>query len=167
MTETSGPPTPVVGSVADLRARQADRTSHTMAQWEAQQLQAATDFGTRYGNALLDGLRSTTNTFLAERDQTARQIRTDADTIASHSRRMAAAAKTAARMWWLPTLAISLLLIAGSLGFAWWTTTTATQIPAATETITRNGQTFEVLTGPNWTTCPYNGQQHPCRPVKD
>ena len=167
MTETSGPPRSVVGSVADLRTRQADRTSHTMAQWEAEQIQAATDFGTRYGNALLDGLRSTTNTFQAERDHTARQIHTDAETIRLHSQQLAAAAKTAARMWWLPTLAISTLLIAGSLMFAWWKTTTATQIPAATDTITRNGQTFEVLTGPNWTTCTHDGQQRPCRAVKD
>ena len=167
MTETSGPPRSVVGSVADLRTRQADRTSHTMAQWEAQQLKAATDFEKRYGNALLDGLRSTTNTFQAERDQTARQIHTDADTIAAHSRRMTAAAKTAARMWWLPTLAISTLLIAGSLLFAWGKVTAANQAPAQTQTFTKNGQTWEVLTGPNWTTCPYDGQQRPCRAVKD
>ena len=166
MTETSGPPGSV-GSVADLRTRQADRTSHAMAQWEAQQLQAASDFGTRYGNALLDGLRSTTNTFQAERDQTARQIHTDADTIAAHSRRMTAAAKTAARMWWLPTLAICTLLIAGSLLFAWGKVTAANQAPAQTQIFTKNGQTWEVLTGPNWTTCTHDGQQRPCRAVKD
>lgn len=166
MTETSGPPRPVVGSVADLRTRQADRTSHTMAQWEAQQLQAATDFGTRYGDALLDGLRSTTNTFQAERDQTAHQIRANAHQVQAHSQQLAAAAKTAARMWWLPTLAISLLLIAGSLLFAWGKVTAANQAPAQTQTFTRNGQTWEVLTGPNWTTCTYDGQQRPCRAVK-
>jgi hypothetical protein len=166
MTETSGPPRPV-GSVADLRTRQADRTSHAMAQWEAEQLQAATDFGKRYGNALLDGLTSTKNAFLAERDQTARQIHNDAEAIRLHSQQLAAAARTAARMWWLPTLAISLLLIAGSLGFAWTTVTAANQAPGQTQTFTKNGQTWEVLTGPNWTTCPYNGQQRPCRPAKD
>lgn len=168
MTETSGPPTKAgVGTVADLRARQADRTAETMARWEAEQITQATDFGKRYGNALLDGLTSTKNAFLAERDQTAAQIRHDAEAIRLHSQQLAAAARTAARMWWLPTLAISLLLIAGSLGFAWTTVTTANQTPGQTQTITKNGQTWEVLTGPNWTTCPYNGQQRPCRPAKD
>ncbi len=166
MTETSGPPRSV-GSVADLRTRQADRTSHAMAQWEAEQLQAARDFGKRYAAALSDALGSTSSVIQREHDHTTQQIRANAHQVRSHSQQLAASAKTAAKMWWLPTLAICSLLIGGSLGFAWWTTTTATQIPAATDTITRNGQTFEVLTGPNWTTCTYNGQQHPCRTVKD
>ena len=166
MTETSGPPRPP--TVADLRARQSDRTAETMARWEAEQIEQATAYGKRFATALHDGLRSTSEAFLDERNQTTAQIKADHDTIRQHSRLMTQAAKSSARMWWLPTLAISALLIAGSLLFAWWKTTSALQVPAATdETFTSKGQTFEVLTGPNWTTCNYDGQQRPCRPVKD
>jgi hypothetical protein len=164
MTETSGPPK--TGTVADLRARQQDRISETMARWEAEQIQQATDFGQRYGTALLDGLRSTKNAFLDERNQTAHQIRRDADTIQAHSQRMTAAAKTAAKMWWLPTLAICALLIGGSLLFAWTKVSSANQAPGQTQTFTKNGQTWEVMTGPNWTNCTYDGRTRPCRPVK-
>ena len=166
MTETSGPPRSVVGPVADLRTRQADRTNHTMAQWEAQQLQAASDFGKRYAAALSDALGSTSSVIQREHDHTTQQIRANAHQVQAHSQQLAAAAKTAAKMWWLPTLAISLLLIAGSLLFAWGKVTAANQAPTQTQTFTKNGQTWEVLTGPNWTTCTYDGQQRPCRAVK-
>jgi hypothetical protein len=166
MTETSGPPKRV-GTVADLRTRQSDRAAETLARLEAEQIQQATDFGQRYGTALLDGLRSTRSAFLAERNQTAAQVRADAETIRRQSQQMAQAARGSARMWWLPTLSVCVLLIVGSLLFAWWQVTTATRTPAAAETATIKGQKFEVLTGPNWTTCTYDGRLRPCRPVKD
>ena len=165
MTETSGPPRPP--TVADLRARQSDRTAETMARWEAEQIEQATAYGKRFATALHDGLRSTSDAFLDERNQTTAQIKADYDTIRQHSRLMTQAAKSSARMWWLPTLAICTLLIAGSLLFAWGKVTAANQAPAQTQTFTKNGQTWEVLTGPNWTTWPYDGQQRPCRAVKD
>ena len=79
MTETSGPPRPP--TVADLRARQSDRTAETMARWEAEQIEQATAYGKRFATALHDGLRSTSDAFLDERNQTTAQIKTDYDTI--------------------------------------------------------------------------------------
>lgn len=165
MTETCGPPR--AGTIADLRNRQQDRTAETMARWEQEQIEEANHFGQRYAAALLDGLRSTKNVFLDERNQTARQITADAETIRQHSHLMASSAKTSARMWWLPTLAISTLLIAGSLLFAWTKVSSANQVPAPIQTFTSKGQTWEVLTGPTWTTCQFDGKSRPCRPVKE
>ncbi len=165
MTEHSGP-TPA-RTVADLRSKTTQRSSQQLQAMQDEQIQQAADFGQQYGNALLDGLRSTKNAFLLERDQTAEQVTAEAAAIRQLSHDLTTAAKTSARMAWLPTAAICLLLIAGSWMFAVWKVSTATQVPAATETITRNGQTFEVLTGPNWTTCTHDGRQRPCRPVKE
>lgn len=168
MTANSGPPTaPAPRTVADLRSKTTARTTQQMQAWEAEQIQQAHDFGQQYGNALLDGLRSTKNVFLNERNRAAQQVAADAETVRRLSRDLTTAAKASARMAWLPTAAICLLLIAGSWMFAVWKVNTATQVPAATETIARNGQAFEVLTGPNWTTCPHDGRQRPCRPVKE
>lgn len=71
------------------------------------------------------------------------------------------APNTVLKVWWLLTLTICALLIVGSQGYAWWKTTNAT------DTITHDGQTWDIVPGPEWTTCTYNGQQRPCRPVKD
>jgi hypothetical protein len=41
------------------------------------------------------------------------------------------------------------------------------ETPGPTQTITRNGQTWQILTGPGWTNCPYDGKTRPCRPIKE
>lgn len=165
MTATSGPPQP--GSLADLRARQQDQTNSTMDEWRQQQLNEATSFGREYANVLSDELRSTHDAFRTGRIEILNQWRRDQEKIQTASRQMTRSARAAARLWWLPTVAAAVLLLSGSLAFSFWTVTRASQIPTATQTVTKAGQSWEVLTGPNWTTCNYDGRTRPCRPVKE
>jgi hypothetical protein len=172
MTETSGPPPTTTGArsaptVADLRDRTQQRASAATAQLEQEQVEQMRAFGAKLMAAATDGMRSTKQGFLDERHQTLTQVHADQESIRITSKQMAAAARTSARMVWLPTLSICLLLIGGSLLFAWWKTTTASQTPTTAQTVTIKGQTYQVLTGPNWTTCTYDGRQRPCRPTKE
>ncbi len=165
MTATSGPPQP--GSLADLRARQQDRTNSTMDEWKQQQLNEATSFGREYANALSDELRSTNDAFRTGRIEILNQWQRDQESIQTASRQMTRSALAAARLWWLPTVGAVTLLLSATLAFSFWTVTRASQVPAATQTVTKAGQSWEVLTGPNWTNCNYDGRTRPCRQVKE
>ena len=165
MTATSGAPQP--GSLADLRARQQDQTNSTMDEWRQQQLNEATSFGREYANVLSDELRSMNDAFRTGRIEIVNQWQHDQETLQTASQRMTRSALAAARLWWLPTVAAVILLLSATLAFSFWTVTRASQIPTATQTVTKAGQSWEVLTGPNWRTCNYDGRDRPCRRVKE
>ena len=84
MTATSGSPQP--GSLADLRARQQDRTNLTMDEWKQQQLNEARNFGREYANALSDELRSTNDAFRTGRIEILNQWQRDKKAIQTASR---------------------------------------------------------------------------------
>lgn len=167
MTEPSGPATTRPGTLADLRARQQHQTSEAMARWEAQQIEQATAFGQKYGHALTEGLRSTKNAFLDERNQTAQQIRQDQETIRRLSGQLTTTATHTGRLLLAASLAVSAVIIICSLLFAWGKVSSANQTPAPATTFTKAGTTYEVLTGPGWTTCSYDGRTRPCRAIKE
>ena len=138
-----------------------------MARWEAEQLQAS------------DRLRETVRHRAARRaafhqrtlsttnaNQTTAADQADYDTIAAAQPADDPASQEQRRMWWLPTLAISALLIAGSLLPAWKKVTAANQAPARP----RHSPERADLGSPDRTELdhlPYDGQQRPCRAVKD
>ena len=71
------------------------------------------------------------------------------------------------RTWWLPTLAISAPLIAGSLLLAGGKRPQPNQAPAQTQTFTKNGR-LKVLTGPELDHLPPTiGQQQHRRAGRD
>lgn len=165
MTATSGPPQP--GSLADLRARQRDQTNAALDEWKQQQLNEAMSFGREYANALSDELRSTSDAFRVGRIQILNQWERDQEQLRAASRKVTRSALAMARIAWMPTAGLVILVASAALTFSFWTVTRANQVPATMQTVTRGGQSWEVLTGPSWTTCHYDGKTRPCRPVKE
>ena len=165
MTSTS-PPTPGatarpgVGSIGQLRAKveaqaQADQQALTQTAADqmaemSRQLQATLD---EHVSAWSRHVRDELNT-------THRAIALDLNEIRSSVRR----ASTARWRWlvWPPiaSLAISALVLVLTL---WVTHGWAQGIPSTQ--IDQKGQTMKVLTDSNWTTCRWQGEKHPCRPV--
>lgn len=165
MTSTSPwPPNPTpqqgAGSISQLRARVA-------AQNEADQqalTQAALDQMTQMSSRMQAGLDehvSDWNRHVSVAfDTTQRAIALDLSAIRSSVSRASAARWR--WMIWLPvaSLAISALFVVLTM---WLTHSWFQGIPAAQ--IDQKGQTMQVLTGSDWTTCRWQGEKHPCRPV--
>lgn len=165
MTVTSGSPQP--GSLADLRARQQEQTNQALAEWKKQQLSEARSFGREYASVLSDELHSTRDAFRTGRIELLIQWQRDREQLQTASRQMTRSALALARLVWLPTAGLVIMVVSAALTYSFWTVTRANQVPTAMQTVTRGGQAWEVLTGPNWTTCHYDGRSRPCRPVKE
>lgn len=165
MTATSGPPQP--GTLADLRARQQDQANSAMHEWKQQQLKEAMSFGREYASVLSDELHSTRDAFRTGRIEILNQWERDQEQLRAASRKVTRSALAITRVAWLSTVGLVILVVSAALTFSFWTVTRANQMPAAMQTVTRGGQPWEVLTGPSWTTCHYDGKTRPCRPVKE
>lgn len=158
MSDSSGPAAAGTkpGSRAALLARMQERTDQTTAQLEQEQIEAMQRFGSKLMNAAADGMRTTKSAFLDETQQLQREIRST---------------RTLFRgLLWTPVIVAAVavvLLISATLMWSWLTISQANQAPGPTQTFTQNGQTWEVLTGPGWTRCPYDGKTRPCRPIKE
>ena len=165
MTSTS-PPTPGAtarpgaGSIGQLRAKveaQAQADQQALTQTAADQMAEMS----RQLQATLDEHVSAWSRHVrVELNTTHRDIALELASI----RRSVGRASSARWRWliWPPiaSLAISALVLVLTL---WWTHPWLKGIPATQ--IDQKGQTMQVLTDSDWTTCRWQGEKHPCRPV--
>ncbi len=166
MTSTS-PPTPGrttpeagAGSISQLRAKVAAQTeADQQALTQAAQDQMAA-MSSRMQATLDEHVNAWNRHVSVALNTTQRAIDLDLSEIRSSVWR----ASTARWRWlvWPPiaSLAISALVLVLTL---WWTHGWVQGIPSTQ--IDQKGQTMQVLTDSNWTTCRWQGEKHPCRPV--
>lgn len=159
---TSGRTTPPAGegSISQLRAKVAAQTEADQQALTQAALDQLTAMSSRMQATLDEHVNAWNRHVRDELDTTQRAIDLDLNEIRSSVRR----ASTARWRWlvWPPiaSLAISALVLVLSL---WRTQGWAQGIPSTQ--IDQKGQTMQVLTDSNWTTCRWQGEKHPCRPV--
>ena len=159
---TSGRTTPPAGagSISQLRAKVAAQTEADQQALTQAALDQLTAMSSRMQATLDEHVNAWNRQVRDELNTTHRDIALDLTAIRSSVRR----ASSARWRWliWPPiaSLAISALVLVLTL---WWTHPWLKGIPATQ--IDQKGQTMHVLTDSDWTTCRWQGEKHPCRPV--